>query len=212
MNRALRNRVRAILSAKVAAIILLLFVTLVTATIFYYYTAKVPVSVEAPKIEWETGSDISATIGTNKTWCQVSVSKLQPNATTVYTNALKFKVLTASASNGMKLQIASVTDSNSIIWGIRFYMYTSGASSTTLTLVDGGSVSIGSTDGAAAVDAVGYRQSGATAGYGSTSTPADSTGFTGALNTVYIIVIEAYGKDGILTTDTATIELRLIWS
>ncbi len=212
MKRALKTRVRALLSAKIAAVMLMLSVTLVAATIFYYYTAKVSVSVEAPKIQWVTGDDISATIGTNDTWCEISVSKLQPNATTIYTSALKFTVLTASAASGMKLQIASVIDSSTIIWGIRFYIFTSGASSTTLTLVDGGSVSIGSTDGAVAVDEVGYRQSGAAAGYGSTSTPADSSGFTGASGTTYIIVIEAYGEDGILTTDTATIQLRLIWS
>ena len=190
----------------------MLSVTLVAATIYYYYTAQVPVSVETPKINWVTGSDIAATIGTNLTWCQISLSKLQPNATTVYTSALKFTVLSASGASGMKLQMASVTDTNTIIWGIRFYIYKSGASSTTLTLVDGGSVSVGSTDGAAAVDAVGYRQSGAASGYGSTTTPADSTGFTGAASTTYIIVIEAYGKDGILSTQTATIQLRLIWS
>jgi hypothetical protein len=187
-------------------------VTLVAATIYYYYTAQVPVSVETPKVKWVTGSDIAATIGTNLTWCQISLSKLQPNATTVYTNALKFTPLANSTTTGMKLEVASVTDTNTIIWGIRFYIYVSGASSTTLSLVGGGSVSISGTDGAAAVDAVGYRQSDASSGYGSTSTPADSTGFTGWTYNTYIIVIEAYGKDGILSTQTATIQLRLIWS
>jgi len=109
-------------------------------------------------------------------------------------------------------KVASVTDSNTIIWGIRFYIYVSGASSTTLSLVDGGSASISTTDGSTAVDAVGYRQSGASSGYGSISTPADSTGFTGWTYNTYIIAIEAYGKDGILSTQTATIQLRLIWS
>lgn len=208
----MENKLRTLVSVKVALAIAMVSLVLVAATIYYYYTAKVPVSVEVPKLKWVTGSDITATIGTNYTWCQISLSKLQPNATTVYTSALKFNVTTASGSSGMKLQIASVTDSDTIIWGIRFYIYKSGVSSTTLTLVDGGSVSIGSTDGNAAVDAVGYRQSGATSGYGSTSAPVDSSGFTGALNTVYIIVIEAYGKDGILSTQTATIQLRLIWS
>jgi len=207
-----KRRLGTLLTAKIAVALLLISVTLVAATIYYYYTAKVPVSVETPKINWVTGSDISATIGTNTTWCQISVSKLQPNATTVYTSALKFTVVSASAASGMKLEVASISDTDTIIWGIRFYIYKSGASSTTLTLVDGGSVSIGSTDGTAAVDAVGYRQSSAASGYGSTTTPADSTGFTGAASTTYVIVIEAYGKDGILSTQTATIELRLIWS
>jgi len=212
MNKLEKNTLTRVRASLIAGIILMLSVTLVLATIYYYYTAQVPVSVETPKVQWVTGSDITATIGTNNTWCQISVSKLQPNATTVYTSALKFTVVSASAASGMKLQIASITDTNTIIWGIRFYIYKSGASSTTLTLVDGGSVSIGTTDGNTAVDAVGYRQSGANANYGSTSTPADSTGFTGAADTTYIIVIECYGKDGILSTQTATIQLRLIWS
>lgn len=200
------------LSAKIVAVVLLMFVTVVAATIFYHYTAKVPVSVEAPKIEWITGTDISATIGTNKTWCQISLSKLQPNATTVYTNALKFKVLATSAASGMKVQVASLTDGNNIIWGIRFYIYKSDSTDKDLTLVDGGLVTVGSTDGNDTVAEVGYRQSGAPAGYGSTTIPTESSGFTGTVNEIYIVVIEAYGKDGISTTDTADIELKLVWS
>ena len=210
--RTLKNRLRALLSAKIVAVVLLLSVTIVAATIFYYYTIKVQVSVEAPKIQWVTGDDIAATIGTNDTWCEISLSKLQPNATTVYTSALKSTVLAASAASGMKLQVASLTDTSAIIWGIRFYIFTSGAGSTDLTLVDGGVVTVSGTDGGAAVAEVGYRQSGAPAGYGSTTTPTESGGFTGAAATTYIIVIEAYGEDGILTTDTADIELKLVWS
>jgi hypothetical protein len=207
MKEGLRKR-----SMALALMLLTATVSLVAATVYYFYNAKVPISVETPKIQWVTGTDISATISTNSSWCQISLSNLEPNATTLYTSALKFTVLSASQSSGMKLEIASITDTNSIIWGIRFYIYKSGASSTTLTLVDGGSVSIGSTDGNIAVAAVGYRQSGASSSYGLTSTPADSSGFTGAASTTYIIVIEAYGKDGILSSQSATIQLRLIWS
>jgi hypothetical protein len=203
----MENRLRNLLS--IAFILAIILVGLVVAAVFYYYTAQVPVSVETPKIQWVTGTDISASIGTNTTWCQISLNKLEPNATTVYTNALEFTVL--SASTNMKLEIASVTDTNTIVWGIRFYIYQSGSSSNTLTLVDGGTVSIGGTNGNTPVDQVGYRQASATSGYGSTSTPADSNGFAGTSSTTYIIVIEAYGKDGILSTQTATIELRLIW-
>lgn len=211
-DKRMENRARTLLGLKVVLVIVMVLVALVSAVIYYYYTAQVSISVEAPKVQWVTGTDISATIGTNTTWCQISLSNLEPNATTVYTNALKFTVVSASGASGMKLEIASVTDTDTVIWGIRFYIYESGAGSTILTLVDGVSVSIGSTDGNAAVDAVGYRQSGANTNYGSTTTPADSTGFTGAASTTYIIVIEAYGKDGILSSQSATMQLRLIWS
>ncbi|HXX87120.1 MAG TPA: hypothetical protein VEH86_01570 [Candidatus Acidoferrum sp.] len=194
----------------IALIMAIVLVGLVVAAVYYYYTARVTVSVETPKIQWITGTDISASIGTNTTWCQISLSKLEPNATTVYTNALEFTVLSSAPTN-MKLEIASVADANTIIWGIRFYVYQSGASSSTLSLVDGGSVSVTGTNGNTPVDQVGYRQPGASSSYGSASTPADSVGFAGTSSTTYIIAIEAYGRDGILSSQTASIELRLIW-
>jgi hypothetical protein len=95
---------------------------------------------------------------------------------------------------------------------MRFYVFTQGASSTSLTLVDGGNATIATTDGNSAVAAVGYRQSGASSSYGSTSVPTQSSGFTGSAGTTYIIVIEAMGKDGILTTQSATLQLKLLWS
>jgi hypothetical protein len=208
----LQHKIRASRIAIVGFIIALVSVTLVAAAIYYYYTAQVQVTVEAPKITWVTGSDIAASIGTNKTWCQITISNLEPNATTVYTNALKFTVGTSSSSSGMALQVTTLTDTNTIIWGIRFYVFTSGASSTSLTLVDGGNATIGSTDGSTTVAAVGYRQSGASSSYGSTSVPTQSSGFTGTASTTYIIAIEVMGKDGILTTQTATMQLKLLWS
>jgi hypothetical protein len=203
----MENKLTKLLS--VAFIIAIVMVGLVISAVYYYYTAHIPVSVETPKIQWLSGTDINASIGTNNTWCQITLTRLEPNATTVYTNALEFTVLSVPAN--MKLEIASVTDTSTIVWGIRFYVYQSGSSNSTLKLVDGGYVSIQGTDGNAPVDQVGYRQNGATAGYGSNSTPADSNGFL-PTSTTYIIVIEAYGRDGITTTQTATIELRLIWS
>jgi hypothetical protein len=206
----MENRLMKLLS--VALIVAMVMVGLVVAYVYYYYTAQIPVLVETPKIQWAQGTDASnPLIGTNSTWCQISLGKLEPNATTVYTDALNFTVL--SASTNMKLEITSVTDTNTIIWGIRFYIYQSGASSSTLTLVDGATVSIPSTNGGNPVDQVGYRQSSAPSGYGSTlPPPVDSNGFTGTSLTTYIIAVEAYGKDGILTTQSATIELSLIWS
>jgi hypothetical protein len=203
----MENKLAKLLS--VAFIIAIVMVGLVISAVYYYYTAHIPVSVETPNIQWLTGTDISASIGTNNTWCQIKLTGLEPNATTVYTNALEFTVLSVPAN--MKLEIASVTDGSGIVWGIRFYVYENGSSSSTLKLVDGGSVSISSTNGNNATDQVGYAQAGAPSGYGSTTTPADSNGFTVTSPATYIIVIEAYGKDGILTTQTATIELRLIW-
>jgi len=208
----LQHRIRVSRIVIVGLIIALASITLVAAAIYYYYTAQVQISVETPKVTWVTGSDIAASIGTNKTWCQITMSNLEPNATTVYTNALKFTVGTTSGSNGMALQVTTLTDSNTIIWGIRFYVFTQGASSTSLTLVDGGNATIGTTDGNSAVAAVGYRQSGASSSYGSTSVPIQSSGFTGTASTTYIIAVEAMGKDGILTTQTATLQLKLLWS
>jgi hypothetical protein len=138
--------------------------------------------------------------------------KLVANVTTVYTNALDFMFISnLTADTDMKLEIASVNDINHIIWGIRFYIYKSGASNTTLALVDGGSVIIDGTDGNSAVCEVGYRQPGANPNYGSTTTPADSTSFTGTNCTAYKIVIEAHAS-GIFSTQTATMQLKLSWS
>ncbi len=208
----MQHRIPATRIVIVALVIALVSATLVAAAIYYYYTAQVQINVETPKITWVTGGDIVASIGTNKTWCQITMNNLEPNATTVYTNALKFTVDTASAASGMALQITTLTDTNTIIWGIRFYIFTQGASSTSLTLVDGGNATIGTTDGVSAVAAVGYRQSSASSGYGSTSIPTQSSGFTGSASTTYIIAIEVMGKDGILTTQTATLQLKLLWS
>jgi hypothetical protein len=205
----MENKLRTLLSVKVALTIAMVSLVLVAATIYYYYTSTVTVSVEAPKINWVTGGDVAATISGNKSYCTVSISKLQPNATTVYTSALKFTVVAAGT---IKLQIASVTDSNSIIWGMRFYIYKSGASDKNLTLVDGGQVTVGSTDGGGPVAQVGFYQTGANTNYGTLigSLPAGSTGFA-ATTTTYIIVLEAMGEETCQTTESATINLRLIW-
>lgn len=208
----MQHRIRASRIIIVALIIALVSITLVAAAIYYYYTAQVQVNVETPKVTWVTGSDIAASIGTNKTWCQITVGNLEPNATTVYTNALKFTVGTLSSSSGMALQVTTLTDNSSIIWGIRFYVFTNSTLSTSLTLVDGGNATIGSTDGNQPVAQVGYRQSGANANYGSTTVPTQSGGFTGSAGAMYIIAIEVMGKDGILTTQTATLQLKLLWS
>jgi hypothetical protein len=208
----LQHRIRASRIIIAAIVIALVSITLVAAAIYYYYTAQVQVNVEAPKVTWVTGSDVVASIGTNKTWCQITIGNLEPNATTVYTNALKFTVNSASSASGMAVQVTTLTDSSSIIWGMRFYVFTQAASSTSLTLVDGGNATIGSTDGNQPVAQVGYRQSGANVNYGSTTVPTQSSGFTGSSGATYIIAIEVMGKDGILTTQTATLQLKLLWS
>lgn len=186
--------------------------TLVSAAIIYFYTGTLTLSSETPKVTWVTGTDITATVGTNKTWCQIAIGNLEPNATTVYTNALKFTVAGDSNAGGMTLQIVSLTDPNTIIYGIKFYVFTQGVSSTGLTLVDGGTVTISNTDGNAAVSSVGYRQAAAPAGYGSTTLPIASNGFSGVAATTYIVALEVMGEDGILTTQTANLQLNLVWS
>lgn len=197
----------------VAFIIALASIGLVAATVYYFYTAQVTVNVEKPKVTWVTGSDIAATLGTNQTWCQITINNLEPNATTCYTSALSFTLgTTGSSTNGMALQIASVTDTNLIIWGIRLYVFTSGGSSSSLTLVNGASVTVGSTNGATNVSSVGYRQAGASVLYGSTAVPSVSNSFTGSASTTYTIVIEVIGKDGINTSMSATLGLMLQFS
>lgn len=205
-----KRRLRALLSTKIAVALLLISVITVAATIYYYYTSTVTVSVEAPKINWVTGGDVAATISGNKSYCTVSIDHLQPNATTVYTSALKFTVL----NNGtVKLQIASVTDNNGIIWGMRFYIYETGAGSRDLELVDGSHVTVTSIVDQTPVDVVGYRASGAPSGYGDTTPPIYSTGFDEtAATTTYVIVLEAYGEETCQVGESATIELRLIWT
>jgi hypothetical protein len=99
----LQHRIRATRIIIVALAIALASIALVAAAIYYYYTVQVQVNVETPKVTWVTGGDIAASIGTNGTWCQITIGNLEPNATTVYTNALKFTVGTTSGSSGMAL-------------------------------------------------------------------------------------------------------------
>lgn len=172
-------------------------------------TLRIPGLAETPRIEWLPGSDITPVIAAENVCFQIT---LHPRATTVYTNALKFKALSTSQPNGIRLQISAVTDNNRIIWGLRFYIFKSGSNSTNLAFADNGAASVDNTDSNAAIDAVGYRHPDAPSEYGSTTTPVDSTGFTGAQDTTYIIAIEASGRDGILSTQTAALQLTLVWA
>ncbi len=193
-----------------ATAIPIVLLAIVAATLCYCFV-QLPVSVASSRVKWSTGSDVTAKIDANE-WCEISLNKLEPNATTVYTDILKFTPLSNSVVSRMRLEIASVVDSNGIIWGIQFYVFKSGTSNTILTLVDGSSVSIDKTDGDVAVCAVGYRQTDADLGYGSTTTPVKSTVFIGADSTTYTIAVEAYGKDGILSTQAAMLQLGIVWS
>jgi hypothetical protein len=193
-----------------ATTILVVLLAIASAT-SYYCLAPLPVSVVSSRAKWSTGNDVIATIDPNER-CEISLTRLEPNATTVYTDALEFTPLSIPVVTCMKLEITSVIDSNGIIWGIRFYVFKSGTSTTTLTLVDGSSVSIDKTDGNAAVCAVGYRHPDANLGYGSATIPVDSTIFAGSDSVTYTIAVEVQGKDGILSTQAATLQLGLVWS
>lgn len=177
----------------------------------YYCIAQSPVSAASSRVLWSTGSDAVAKINANGR-PEISLSGLEPNATTVYTDALKFTLVSQSGVSHVEIEIASVIDSHGIIWGIRFYVFKSGTSSTTLTLVDGSSVPIDKTDGTAAVCAVGYRRADACVDYGETQAPVYSKAFIGADSAAYTIAVEVYGKDGILSTQGATLQLELVWS
>ena len=192
-----------------ATMIPMVLLAIVSATLYYGFVS-LPVSVVPSNVRWSAGRDAIATIGASGR-CEVSLSRLEPNATTVYTDTLRFTLLSNSVSS-MKFEIVSVLDGNEIVWGIRFYVFKSGTSSTALTLVDGSLASIDGTDGNAAICAVGYRHADADLGYGSTTTPVDSTVFTGSNSTTYTIVAEVHGKDGILSTQAATLQLGVAWS
>jgi len=196
--------------ARTIPMVSMVLLTIISAT-SYYCIAQSPVSTAPTRVIWSTGSDAIAKIDANER-PEISLSRLEPNATTVYTDALKFTLLSQSVVSHIKIEIASVIDNHGIIWGIRFYVFKSGTSTTTLLLVDGSSVSIDNTDGAAAVCAVGYRQSDAYLDYGETTTPVDSNAFTGADSAAYTIAVEVHGKDGILSTQAATLRLELVWS
>jgi hypothetical protein len=175
-----------------------------------YYCIAQPAVSAASGVRWSTGSDAIATIGANG-WCEMSLSSLEPNATTVYTDALEFTLFSHSSVSYVKLEIGSVSDSHGIIWGVRFCVFQSGTSTTIITLVDGGSALIDKTNGNAAVCVVGYRQKEANLGYGETTTPVDSEAFTGTDSATYKVAVEVYGKDGILSTQAATLRLELVW-
>lgn len=192
---------------KMGKAIFMVSLTIASGALHYCFSQML-VSVESPCIEWLANSDITPSMGAEG-W-QIPL-KLVANATTIYTNALKFMLLPNSIGDSMKLEIASVNDTDHIIWGIRFYIYKSGASNSTLKLVDRSSVMIDGTNGNCAVCEVGYRQRGADVDYGSTTTPVYSTSFTGVNSTAYMIVIEAHAS-GILSMQTATMQLRLSWS
>jgi len=183
-----------------------------SAAIMYYYIVSIPtIQSQAPKIQILAGDDVTPTIGTNSTWVKLSISRLQPNATTVYTSFLKFKLL-ETPTTGVKLQIPLFTDTDNIIWGVRLYVFKTGASNYALTLVEGSRVTVGSTDGNAPVGQLGYRQTGASSGYGGTTLPQESSDLTESpqANDTYVIVTEIYGKDGILTSQSAVMQLRII--
>ena len=176
----------------------------------YYCIARSPVSAAPSGVIWSAGNDAIAKIDVNG---QPEISlRLEPDVTTVYTDALKFTLLSQSDSSHVKIEIASVTDSDGIIWGIRFYVFKPGTSTTTLALVCGGSAPIEDTDGGAAVCAVGYRQSNASLGYGETTTPVYSKAFSGADSNTYTVAVEACGKDVIPSAQTATLLLEVVQS
>jgi hypothetical protein len=188
----------------------MVLLAVVLATL-YFCDAQLSVSVASSRVRWSVGSDAIAAIDIGERF-QITLSGLEPNATTLYTDALEFSPLPNSAKSCMKLEIISLADSNAIIWGIRFYIFKSGTRTATLTLVDGSSVLIGNTDGGVPVCAVGYRQMNADVGYGSPKLPVDSGSFIGINSTTYTIAVEVYGRDEILSAEAAALQLGLLWS
>lgn len=122
----MENKLRTLLSVKVALVLFMAAVILVSATIYYYYTIKVPVSVATQDIKFvSTGlvgglsiDSLSQSYSTDKTWASFTV-KVLPNATWVSTCALVFN---ASSTKTAYVQISEIADTSKVQW-IKIYVF-----------------------------------------------------------------------------------------
>jgi len=199
---------------------LLLAATGVSAAIYFYYTIKVPVSVETPDIKFvSTGlvgglsiDSLSQSYSTDGTWASFTV-KVLPNATWVSTCALVFN---ASSTKTAYIQISEIADTSKIQW-IKVYVFqaNTAAATTTLELLAQGRVNVAgvASTSTTPVDSVyvgtcpGWLTPG---GFTDKSAPQTSAGWTLSSTTnqnQYFLVIETYGPDSVSGTTTIWVQI-----
>jgi len=207
------NRFRTLLSVKVLLALLMASVVLVSATIYFYYTIKVPTAVGTQDIKFVstalvggiTLDSLSQSYSTDGTWATFTVKTLD-NATWVSTCALAFN---ASSTKTAYVQISEIETAANIQW-IKIYVFkaNTAAATTTLELLAQGRVSVA---GVALTSTtpedtvyVGTCPSWLTPGGFTTQTaPKTSTGWaltTGTNTNQYFLVVETYGPDASAAT------------
>jgi hypothetical protein len=194
--------------------ILLLTMTTVFAAIYFYYTIKVPTSVETQDIKFVSSGgfvggisldSLSQSYSTDGTWATFTVKTLD-NATWVSTCALVFN---ASSTKTAYIQISEIDAAANIQW-IKIYVFqaNTAAATTTLELLAQGRVSVAgvattSTNPVASVY-VGTCPSWLTpGGFTDKSAPQTSAGWTLDSTTnqnQYFLVVETYGPDASAAT------------
>lgn len=216
----MKTKLRPLLSVKVTLTLLMSAVVLVSAAVYFYYTIKVPVSVETQDIKFvSTGlvggitlDSLSQDYSTDETWASFSV-KVLPNATWTSTCALVFN---ASSTKTAYVQISEIVDTSKIQW-IKIYVFNANTAAATTTLellslayVDVAGVATTSTAPEASVY-VGTKPSWlADAAWTDKTDPQTSTGWTLSSTTntnQYFLVVETYGPDSVAGTTTVYVNV-----
>lgn len=132
---------------KVALVLFMAAVILVSATVYYYYTIKVPTSLATHDIKFVSTrlvgglsiDSLSQSYSTDGTWSTFTV-KVLPNATWVSTCPLVFN---ASSTKTAYVQISEIADTSKIQW-IKIYVFraNTAAATTTLELLAQGRVNV----------------------------------------------------------------------
>lgn len=213
------NRFQILLSAKVILALLMASIVLVSATIYFYYTIKVPTAVGTQDIKFvETGfvggitlDSLSQSYSTDKTWATFTVKTLD-NATWVSTCALAFN---ASSTKTAYVQISEIAATANIQW-IKIYVFqaNTAAANTTLELLAQGRVTVAGVETTStspkATVYVGTCPSWLTpGGFTTLAAPQTSAGWaltTGTNTNQYFLVVETYGPDA---SDATTIWVQI---
>lgn len=206
------NKLRILLSAKVILALLMASIVLVSATIYFYYTIKVPTSVQTQDIKFvSTGlvggitlDSLSQSYSTDGTWATFTVKTLD-NATWVSTCALAFN---ASSTKTAYVQISEIAATANIQW-IKIYAFQANiaASTTTLELLAQGSVTVSGVSSSDAPETTVYVGTCPSwldpGGFTDKTAPQTSAGWTLSSTTnenQYFLVVETYGPDASAAT------------
>ena len=195
--------------AKSGPLILILLVVS-SSGIADYFVQRMLVSAESTAFEWTNNSDLTPVMTSDNSY-QIKVT-LMPNATTVYTNALRFTSFSNSVSNLVKLELSSINDPNGIISGLSFYICKGGSANTSIPFADSGSMIVEDTNGKSPICAIEYYQNGAKSNDRSTVLPVDSLSFHTDYLASYVIAIEGRANPSALSTQTGSVKLELVWS